>query len=509
MKVNQLKAGAALSYASMVIGYIVSIIYTPMMLRLLGQSEYGLYNLVASIVAYLGVLNFGFGSTYMRYYTRYKVLNDREKIAALNGMFLIIFSIIGLIAVIAGAILAFNTELIFGVELTDNELSRAKILMIILVLNLAISFPSIVFNSHIIANEEFVFQKFIQMIKTVINPFIILPILLMGYGSVGMVVVTTIFNLIIEITNMTFCIKKLNMKFSFRSLEIKLMKEMTIFSSYIFLYMVVDQINWNVDKFILGRHKGTSEVAIYSIGAQLNTYLISISTVISSVFIPRVNSIVAKNSKDRELTTLFIKIGRIQYIFVLLVIIGFIVFGRSFINLWAGENYLVSYYVATVLMIPMLTSLIQNIGIEIRKAQNKHKTAAFFMTLVACINILISIPLAKYYGAIGSAIGTSIAVIINQIFINVYYHKVIGLDILLFWKEIIQLSKGAFIPICTAIVMMMNKNHFADLTFLLLAIPFSVLYLLSMYKFGLNNFEKKLFFNDNLKKLSITNLRKS
>lgn len=134
MKTNQIKTGVALSYISMVVGYIVSIIYTPIMIRLLGQSEYGLYNLVASVVAYLGILNFGFGSAYMRYYSRYKVQEGSDKITILNGMFLIIFSVIGLIGVVAGTILALNTELIFGSELTSTELSRAKILMFILVI---------------------------------------------------------------------------------------------------------------------------------------------------------------------------------------------------------------------------------------------------------------------------------------------------------------------------------------------------------------------------------------
>ena len=78
MKINQLKAGAALSYLSMLLGYIISILYTPLMLRLLGQSEYGLYNLVASTVSYLGLFSFGFGSAYMRYYSFYKVSNDKE-----------------------------------------------------------------------------------------------------------------------------------------------------------------------------------------------------------------------------------------------------------------------------------------------------------------------------------------------------------------------------------------------------------------------------------------------
>ena len=200
------------------LGYIVSIIYTPIMLRLLGQSEYGLYNLVASVVAYLGVLNFGFGSAYMRYYSRYKVAEDKEKIATLNGMFLVIFSVLGLIAVVAGTILAMNTELIFGSELTSIELSRAKTLMMILVINLAISFPNIVFTSHITANEKFVFQKLVQMIKTVSNPFVVLPLLILGYGSVGMVIATTFLNITIEILNAVYCIKKLKMKFSLKIL---------------------------------------------------------------------------------------------------------------------------------------------------------------------------------------------------------------------------------------------------------------------------------------------------
>ena len=97
MKINEIKAGAVLSYISMGLGYLVSLLYTPVMLRLLGQSEFGLYNLVASVVAYLGLLNFGFGSAYIRYYSRFKVNNDQVNIAKLNGMFFIVFAVIGIV----------------------------------------------------------------------------------------------------------------------------------------------------------------------------------------------------------------------------------------------------------------------------------------------------------------------------------------------------------------------------------------------------------------------------
>lgn len=494
MKVNQLKAGAALSYISMGLGYIVSIIYTPIMLRLLGQSEYGLYNLVASVVAYLGVLNFGFGSAYMRYYSRYKVQDDREKIATLNGMFLIIFSIIGMIAVIAGTVLAMNTEVIFGSELTSTELSRAKILMMILVINLAISFPNIVFTSHITANEKFVFQKLVQMIKTVANPFVVLPLLILGYGSVGMVIATTFLNIIIEIINAVYCINKLKMKFSFRGFDLKLMREMTVFSSFIFINLLIDQINWNVDKFILGRFNGTVSVAVYGLAAQLNTYYLSISTAISSVFIPRVHRLVANPGNNNELTILFTRIGRIQFIMLSLISSGLIFFGRPFISMWAGENYDTSYAISLLLIIPVTIPLIQNIGIEIQQAKNMHQFRAWVYFFIAIANVGITIPLAKTYGGIGAALGTALSLLLgNGIMMNWFYHNKVGLDIKFFWKQIIGFSPALSIPIIFGAIISVKFDLNNILSFLMFGIIYAIVFMISMWKIGMNQYEKDLF----------------
>lgn len=493
MKVNQLKAGAALSYISMGLGYLVSIIYTPIMLRLLGQSEYGLYNLVASVVAYLGVLNFGFGSAYMRYYSRYKVQDDREKIATLNGMFLIIFSVIGLIAVIAGTVLAMNTEVIFGSELTSTELSRAKILMMILVINLSISFPNIVFTSHITANEKFVFQKLVQMIKTVANPFVVLPLLILGYGSVGMVIATTFLNITIEVINAVYCINKLKMKFSFRDFDFKLMREMTVFSSFIFMNLIIDQINWNVDKFIVGRFRGTVAVAVYGLAAQLNTYYLSISTTISSVFIPRVHRIVADSNDTGELTQLFTKIGRVQFIMLSLISSGLIFFGKPFISMWAGENYSDAYPIALLLILPVTLPLIQNIGIEIQRAKNMHQFRSWVYFFIALGNLLLSIPLTKTYGGIGAAMGTAISLIIgNVIIMNWYNHVKVGLDMKLFWKEILKFTPAFFVPVSFGILINNFINLYRIYNFLGSGILYVVIYCLSMWFFGMNQFEKNL-----------------
>ena len=492
-KINQLKAGAALSYITMILGYIISIIYTPVMLHLLGQSEYGLYNLVASVVSYLGLLSFGFGSVYIRYYSRYKVNGDQQNIAKLNGMFLIVFSVIGLIAVVAGTILVFDIDPILGEKLTVDELATAKVLMIIMVVNIALSFPASVFNSYVTANEKYIFQKILQMIKLVINPFIMLPVLLMGYKSVGMVVVTTSITIVAELVNIIYCFNKLKMKFDFSHFDLSLMKEMTVFSSYIFMNMIIDQINWNVDKFILGRYRGTVAVAVYGLAAQLNTYYLSLSTAISSVFIPRVNRLVAANDDNENLTHLFTRIGRIQFIILFLICSGLIFFGQPFIHMWAGSEYRQAYPIALLLIIPVTIPSIQNLGVEIQKAKNMHQFRSWVYLFIAIGNIIISIPLTKAYGGVGAACGTAIALLIgNGILMNWHYHSRVGLNMKFFWGQIMRFIPALLPPIIVGIVIVRFVNLYNIVSFLICGLSYILVYCISMWFLGMNQYEKNL-----------------
>lgn len=493
-KINELKVGALLSYLSMLLGYIIAIVYTPIMLRLLGQSEYGLYNLVISVVSYLGVLSFGFGSSYMRYFSRFKVQDNNEGVAKLNGMFFIIFSIIGIIAAFAGFMLAINVKQIFGDKLTSIELDTAKKLMLVLIFNMSISFPTSVFNSYIIANEKYIFQTILQIGKTVISPFIMLPVLLMGYKSIGVVSVTTTISILIEMVNIFYCFRYLKIKFIFRQFDFLLMKEMTVFSSYIFINMIIDQINWNVDKFIVGRYRGTVEVAIYGLAAQLNTYYISLSTALSNLLIPRVNKLIANSSGSDQISNLFIKVGRIQFILLSLVCSGLVFFGRPFIYMWAGESYTGVYPILLLLIIPITIPLIQNLGIEIQKAKNMHQFRTWVYFIIALSNITLSIPFTKLYGGAGAALGTAISLLVgNGLIMNWYYNKKVGLNIKFFWAQIVKIVPGLIIPIITGFMMNLYINLYNVTSFIISGITYVILFCFSMWIFGMNQYEKDIF----------------
>ena len=271
MKINQRKAGVILSYLGEIVKILVNLAYTPIMLRLLGQSEYGLYQLVYSVVSYLSLLSLGFGSSYLRFYSRYRAEKDDDGVAKLNGMFMTIFCVISLICIFSGAIMIKNIRTIFGTGLTDAEYSTAKVLMGLLIINLAITFPNSVFNCSITAHEKFLFQKLLILLQNLFSPFLTLPLLILGYGSIGMVSVTTFLTFALFLTNAFYCFKKLRIHFCFHGFKIGLLKEMWFFTFFIFLNQIIDQINWSVDKFLLGRLAGTTAVAVYGVGGQINT----------------------------------------------------------------------------------------------------------------------------------------------------------------------------------------------------------------------------------------------
>lgn len=465
------------------------------MLRLLGQSEYGLYQLVYSVVSYLSLLSFGFTASYMRFFAKAKMKKDKNEVNRLNGMFLIIFLVIALLCIICGAIMIGNIHIIFSNGLLENEYGTAKILMVLMVLNLAITFPNSVFDSITSAYERFFFQKLLLVLQNILNPFLALPLLIMGYGSIGIVCITTILTVAKLFANIWFVLKKLNVSFCFHGLQFSLLKEMWIFTFFIFLNQIIDQINWSVDKFLLGRFAGTTAVAVYGLGSQINTMYLQFSTSISSVFVPKVHNIVTTSDDSTELTELFTRIGRIQFVILSLIYTGFIFLGKPFMKFWGGEGYSESYYVTLWLIIPATIPLIQNLGLEIQRAKNKHKARSAVYFFIAIANILISIPLIKRLGPTGAAIGTAVSLLIgNGLFMNWYYHNKIGLDMIYYWKNIICLFPALIIPILFGILSInfICYNNMLKLVFGI--VLYTIVFAISIFFLGLNKEEKKLFY---------------
>ena len=226
---RNLKSGFILSYISIFIQSIISILYTPVMLRLLGESNYGLLQLAVSTMSSLSILSFGFGSSYMRFYSQYKADNDNNAISVLNGMFTIIFISVSILSLIVGGFITMNTSTLFGKSMTASEIKLLKTLLGIMTVNLAFTFPCSISDSYIIAQERFSFQKILIIISSLLNPMLTFPLLIMGQGAISVAICITAITVIKLLCGMVYCIKKLNMRFCF-AFDKNVFKQLSVFS---------------------------------------------------------------------------------------------------------------------------------------------------------------------------------------------------------------------------------------------------------------------------------------
>lgn len=490
---NQLKAGAFLNYIILGLNALVGIAYTPFMLRMMGKSEYGLYALAASVIAYLSMLDLGFGNAVIRYTAKFRAERKQKEQYAMFGMFTVLYSVIGVVALIAGTILYFHLDLIFGEALTTLELARAKTIVMLMVINLALTFPLSIYGAIITAYEDFVFLRIVQILRILLNTGVMIVLLSYGYRAVAMVVVQTVFNLSTLLLNAFYCKKHIKVKLVFGKTDKHLLREIAIYSFWIFLNAIMDRIYWSTGQFVLGAVVGTAAVAVFAVAIQLEGMYMMFSTAIVGVFLPRVTAMVSKSNNQKEISDLFIKTGRIQYIIMAFILSGFIVFGRQFIQYWAGNGYSDAYIIALLFFVPLTVPMIQNLGITILQARNQMRFRSEVYVVIALVSLGFQIPLAKYYGGIGCAIAISAALVAGQIIVmNIYYHKKQGLDIIAFWKEIVRMS---IIPVLLCALARIMVSYFpldSIGKFIAGIVLFSTLYVPLFIKFSMNDYERNL-----------------
>ena len=508
MKVSQLRAGVIMTYLNIVLSSLIPFFYTPVMLRLLGQSEYGLYSLANSVVGYLSLLSFGLGSTIVRYIAKYRAQREKEKEERVIGLFVVMYSFLAILVLIVGWIVSCNVEPIFQRGLTETEISEIAVLVRIMAFNTAISFPISVFGSIIVAHEKYVYRQVVTILSTVAAPCCNLIALYLGFGSVGLSVVTTILQFAMLPLNAIYCFKVLQIRPKFRQLPIELIKELVRFSAFVFLGSIVDMLFWATDKVILGMLASTTAVAIYNVGASFNSMMTHLSTAFSGVLTPKVTVMVTKDATPKQLTELFIRVGRLQYLLISLALSGFIVFGKPFLVLWAGPEYESSYYIALVTLIPLSVPLIQNTGISIVMAQNKHQFRSVVYLIIAIANVISTYLAVPRFGGLGAAVCSGVSYILGQgIIMNIYYYKVTKIDIPAFWKNILKMS---IIPVVMLVIglLITTKLDLTSWWVLILAIViYTVVYAISMYFLIMNNYEKDVIRKPILKVLN--KLRKS
>lgn len=498
--IKQVVGGATLSYILIVLNAVYGMVITPYILFRLGQEEYGVYKTIAALSSALMVLDLGLGGTTTRYIAKYRAERKEGEIPNFLAMMLIETFAISFIVGCACTGLYFSISPIYSNTFTAEQVNLAQKLFAILSVNMILHIVENVVNGVIAGFNDFIFGNGIKLLRLFARVVLVFLILNAFPNSMALVLIDlamTIVFLIVEIIWMLF---KNKARIKYDHFEKRLFSESFIYTGLMFLTSIINQVNGNLDNVVIGAVIGAAAVTVYSMGLTIFGMFEQLSTSISGVVLPSIMDVLQEEGGLKKAKSFVIRVGRVQFMLLGAVLIGFLVLGKDFVFLWLGDGFDDVYVITLILMFPSIFELSVNVCLAILRAKNLLGFRTVVLAVTTFFNILITYFGTKLYGYYAACIGTALSWFVgSDVIMNIYYWKKFKFNMFqVYW----QIFKNIFVCLLLAGGCVFVVHRFLYGSWLNLCINilvFCVVYFVSMITFGLTSDEKKglrkCFFN--------------
>ncbi len=451
---NQVKLGAVLSYISIAVNILAGLIYTPWMIKQIGDSSYGLFTLANTLIT-LFMVDFGLSSAAARYVSKYRAEGNTGKVNAFLGMIYKLYFIVDAVIFIALTVVFFFIEDIY-VKLTPEEIEKFKVVYVIAGSYSLISFPFVTMNGIMTAYEKFIQLKLADLMYRLLMIGMMVAALLLGFGLYSLVTVNAIAGIISIIYKLSVVKTKTPIKVNFKYFDKELLKDIFGFSLWVTINSLAQRLIFSITPSVLGMVADSVAIAVFGVIATIEGYSYNITSAINGMFMPKIARIYSGTDSDTDIMPLMMKVGRFQYALNGLIIAGFAVVGKQFIEVWMDETYSLAYTGILLVIIPGLffNSLqIANTAMIVKKKVNIQ---AYIAVGTGLVNIVCSYFMSRAWGVLGSCISIFIAYMLRDIAFNVVYYKYMKFDIPQFAKKCYL---GMLPPILITIILGMGMNR--------------------------------------------------
>lgn len=490
------RAGAVVSYIYMMAQIVVQLVYVPLLLRGIGQEEYGLYQLVGSIMSYIISVNSILAAGVSRYYCMYRSEGDDKMAANTLAIAKRLYWAVSAGALVVVGCLIPVVQTVYQGSFTPEQLNECSAMLVVLGINTVVSMNNTINIAAITAEERFVFLKGSQLVTLIAQPVVVILLIRVVPSALMVTLVVLAMNVLCATIQRVYAQGFLKVRYTYSGWDKALVRGLLGFSVTIVLVVAADQIFWKADQLIIGYVSGAALVAVYAVGSQIYMAYLNVGTVVSSVFFPRVSELYHGECDMGKISALYARVGRVTFLICGAVLGAFLVVGPDFIRLWAGDAYFDAYLVAAFVMVPLTIDLVQNLSNTIMQVADKYLFRGVVLLTLAIVNILTTIALVSLLGIVGAALSTGLALLVgNGIIMNWYLARRINVDVKGFWCQV-----GRLIPpfalataACAAGYWLLPVPHQSWVSLIAMALVYEGLFLGLEWPLALNEDEKDLF----------------
>lgn len=494
MSVNKLLKNSLSNVVMRFLNIAVVFIMSPIIIRSLGKHDYGLWEIVNSVIGYMGLIEFGIFPAIVRYVAKFNALNDREKLNQIYSSFFVIFISIGALC----SIIIIGFAFFYPEILSVNGLSEKKYTLFLLI----VAFKTFqAFPGHVIQGFYEGFQKYnfincVNAVQIIILNIIAYYLFSKGYGLNAFALVTGVFYTI----KIAFLWAMLSLpgygRFRIKRTDINkdLIKELYIFGFKSFMLGLTGRIAFQTDSIVIGVFLGPAMVPFYVIPVNLISKIKEIMMTITLGFMPHFSELYAKENKSEIIRSYFVY-SRYAVGIAFVLLLGALFLGGPFINIWIGPEYVekgraILYIMSIAFFIPLLNPfqgrLLTSMGC--------HGLLVKVAFPAAILNLLLSIVFLHYYGIVGVALGTLIPAVMAEPFILYQVAKLTGFKMVDYIYKVLGCQIAPVVATSLAYYWTLGTIAPKDyLNILMIACTCSTIYLCLFFMFVVSGKERSIF----------------
>ncbi len=479
----------AWNYIGLLFNIAVRLAVLPYVVHSLGNDAFGIYSIVAVVIGYASLLEFGIGTSLSKFVAELGARKEFDRLNTMISTAIVMYLVLGATGC-AVLILLTGTFVHTVFNIPVDLVEAAKIVFIISSCAFTVSFVIGIFGNiihglqrHDIFNKILIFMSALRNIGGVV-------VLWLGYGLVEFVAYQALSG-VAGISVMVFFSKRLLPQVSIipRQFDWGAVRTITNFSFAVFINQISAKFMGTLDKVIVGIFLPISQVTIYSIGVTVVLLLWRIPAMVTSALTPASSELDALDRSEAIQT--LVRRG-MKYTSVLGAAIFLVsgVLAEPLIRIWMGEGYEQSARVLQILLVGFSMLVVIAPNSQVMVGIGRPYINTIYALAQIALNLTLGPLLVWKYGIYGAAYGASSAFTIGGAVFIVHSCRIFGIPLRSLFGAKFFLSAGV-IAMLAAGLGWVNHRHPAQgvIDLAVYSLGFCMLYFLYTVRYVMDEFD--------------------
>ena len=403
--------------AAYAVSIVVAFIMSPVYIRALGNRDYGLWELVMSVIGYMGLLDLGIGGSLVRFVSVADGRRDKNDLQRTISTAFVFFVCVGAVAVVSFFILSFHPGFIAGSE--EDAIESIGIVFMLLGINAGMLFPLQVFVATLMGMQRHYYINTVRTMLLITRAGLAYYLLLryQGHGLIIMALLEPMFTVMqfVLLAGAVYLDKNIP-KMVPSAVSRSKAKEMIIFGVKSVTMLVASRLQNQSVPLIITHVMGLGQIVYFILPNRLVGYAKDVSQAIGFPLTPYFGAAIGKGDHGELVKSWLNTTLALQIVSLAMPIVLFF-YGETFLGLWIGQEYASAGRVVLYILLAGLAadSLATN-AFRMLTAMGQHGRTALLWLVFSALSIPIGIWGTHLWGIAGVAAGTTAVTVVANIF---------------------------------------------------------------------------------------------